>query len=70
MLTYPQERWIVRLGGRVLNVFLRLSGTDFRTYVHPIEQMVAAARRNGLELETRASRTGSSGSRPPSERVS
>ncbi len=53
VLTYPQERWIVRLGGRVLNVFLRLSGTDFRTYVHPIEQMVAAARRNGLELETR-----------------
>jgi len=53
VLTYPQERRIVRFGGRVLNGFLCLSGASFRTYVHPVEQMVAAARGNGLELETR-----------------
>ncbi|HVP75630.1 MAG TPA: methyltransferase domain-containing protein [Gaiellaceae bacterium] len=53
VLTYPQERRVVRLGGRVLNVFLRLSGADFRTYVHPFERMAAVARGKGLELETR-----------------
>jgi magnesium-protoporphyrin O-methyltransferase len=53
VLTYPQERRFVRFGGRVLNIFLRLSGASFRTYVHPVERMVEVARGNGLELETR-----------------
>ena len=53
VLTYPQERRLVRLGGRILNVFLRLSGESFRTYVHPVDRMVEVARGKGLELETR-----------------
>jgi len=30
---------------------MRLSGSDFRAFVHPVARMTAAARREGLALE-------------------
>jgi hypothetical protein len=32
---------------------MRLSGSDFRAFVHPVERMKAAAQREGLALERR-----------------
>jgi magnesium-protoporphyrin O-methyltransferase len=53
LLTYPQERLWVRLAIRVINLFLRLSGSSFRTYVHPVARMSAAAGAHGLVLGER-----------------
>jgi magnesium-protoporphyrin O-methyltransferase len=48
LLTYPQERWYTRAGLRIVNMFLQLSRCGFRTYVHPVERMFAAAAAHGL----------------------
>jgi magnesium-protoporphyrin O-methyltransferase len=53
LLTYPQERSWIRLGIRFINVFMRVSGSSFRVYVHPVQRMVDAAAVHGLELERR-----------------
>jgi magnesium-protoporphyrin O-methyltransferase len=53
LLTYPQERRMWRAGARVLNIGLRLWRCGFRTYVHPVDRIVAAAARHGLILELR-----------------
>lgn len=53
LLTYPQDRRLIRTGARVLNLFLHLSGCGFRTYAHRVETIVAIAARHGLTLETR-----------------
>ena len=50
LLTYPQERWLPRAGIRAINVFMRLSGSEFRVFVHPVARMSAAAGQKGLEL--------------------
>jgi SAM-dependent methyltransferase len=51
LLTYPQERVWIRAGLRLINVWLRLSGCGFRTYAHPVAEIVAAAEARGLRLE-------------------
>jgi SAM-dependent methyltransferase len=56
LLTYPQERPWIRAGVRLINLFMRLNGSDFRAFVHPVRQMTAAARGRGLELATRRRR--------------
>jgi 2-polyprenyl-3-methyl-5-hydroxy-6-metoxy-1,4-benzoquinol methylase len=53
VLTYPQERAIVRMGFRVGNALLRLRGSTFRAYVHPVRRIEAAAEAHGLAPETR-----------------
>jgi len=53
LLTYPRERPWTRAGVRTINFFLRLSGSDFRAFVHPVARMTAAAGREGLALERR-----------------
>lgn len=55
VLTYPQQHWWVGAGLKVVNVFLRLSGCGFRTYLHPVDRILDA--RRGLRLE-RVERTG------------
>ena len=55
LLTYPQDRRLVRLGLRAINLWLRLSGCGFRTYVHPVARITAAAEAQGLQLERRQS---------------
>jgi 2-polyprenyl-3-methyl-5-hydroxy-6-metoxy-1,4-benzoquinol methylase len=53
LLTYPRERLLTRLGVRALNLWLRLTGCGFRTYAHPVGQIVSAAERVGLTLVSR-----------------
>jgi magnesium-protoporphyrin O-methyltransferase len=53
LLTYPQDRRVIRAGVRVVNAFLRLSRCGFRTYAHRVETIVAVAAQRGLTLETR-----------------
>jgi hypothetical protein len=53
VLTYPRDRPWTRAGVRVVNLFLRISGSEFRAFVHPVARMRAAAEREGLALERR-----------------
>ncbi len=53
VLTYPQERLPIRLGLRVINLWLRVSGCGFRTYVHPVARILGAAEARGIRLERR-----------------
>jgi SAM-dependent methyltransferase len=53
LLTYPQERWYTRAGLHLVNTFLRLSRCGFRTYVHPVERIFAAAAPHGLTPDVR-----------------
>jgi len=48
VLTYPQQRIWIRGGLRLVNLFLRISGCGFRTYVHPVERIHRS--RHGLRL--------------------
>ena len=53
VLTYPRERPWTRAGIRAVNLFMRISGSDFRAFVHPVARMKAAAAQEGLALERR-----------------
>lgn len=53
VLTYPRERPWTRAGIGTINLFLRISGSEFRAFVHPVARMRAAAEREGLALERR-----------------
>jgi magnesium-protoporphyrin O-methyltransferase len=53
VLTYPQEHLLMRVGLRAINLWLRVSGCGFRTYVHPIARILGAAEARGLRLERR-----------------
>jgi hypothetical protein len=53
LLTYPQERWYWRVGVRLINLFMRLNGSEFRVFVHPVARIAAAAGEHGLELGER-----------------
>jgi magnesium-protoporphyrin O-methyltransferase len=53
LLTYPRERPWTRAGIAAINLFMRISGSDFRAFVHPVARMTAAAQREGLALERR-----------------
>jgi 2-polyprenyl-3-methyl-5-hydroxy-6-metoxy-1,4-benzoquinol methylase len=55
LLTYPRESVLTRLGVRAVNLWLRLTRCGFRTYVHPLAAMEAAADREGLRLARRES---------------
>jgi len=53
LLTYPQERVWMRAGLRLINLWLLATRCGFRTYVHPVAKIVAAAEAHGLRLERR-----------------
>jgi magnesium-protoporphyrin O-methyltransferase len=53
VLTYPQERPIVRAAFGAGNAFMRLRGSTFRAYVHPVRRIEAAAEAHGLTPDTR-----------------
>ena len=48
-LSYPREKWWVRLAFGLFNVYLKLKRKDFRTFVHPHAEVHAIAVRDGLE---------------------
>jgi tRNA1(Val) A37 N6-methylase TrmN6 len=52
-MSYPHDRWYVRLGIMLENVQRRLSRNSFRTYVHPVKQMEASIARAGFRLSSR-----------------
>jgi magnesium-protoporphyrin O-methyltransferase len=53
-LSYPRDRWFVRLGLRVENLLRRLKGNPFRTVLHPPAQMQQVLERCGFELVSRS----------------
>lgn len=53
LLTYPRESVLTRLGVRAVNLWLRLTRCGFRTYVHSVAGIEAAADREGLRLTRR-----------------
>jgi len=53
VLTYPQERAIVRAAFVAGNALMRLRGSTFRAYVHPVRRIEAVAEAHGLMPETR-----------------
>ena len=53
LLTYPQQRRLTRAVVPLINLWLRITRCGFRTYVHPVERIHAAAARHGLSLARR-----------------
>jgi magnesium-protoporphyrin O-methyltransferase len=51
VLTYPRERALVRAALAAVNLVMRLSGSSFQVYVHPVDRIVAAA--HGMQLVER-----------------
>jgi hypothetical protein len=47
-LSYPRERWGVRMGLSVGNLYFRLRGSAFRTYLHSPQAIAAEVQRQGL----------------------
>lgn len=56
LLTYPQERWWTRAGIRLINLLMRINGSEFRVFVHPVARMSAVATERGLGLAARRRR--------------
>ncbi|HUJ92083.1 MAG TPA: methyltransferase domain-containing protein [Gaiellaceae bacterium] len=53
LLTYPQERPLIRAGARLANMLLRVRGSTFRVFVHPVSRIEEIAHAHGLEPTTR-----------------
>jgi len=47
-LSFPRDRWFVRLLVSIANFWRRLRGSDFRVYVHPPQAVAALLRTLGL----------------------
>ena len=47
-LSYPREKWWVRLAFGLFNVYLKLKRKNFRTFVHPHKDVHSIAVRDGL----------------------
>jgi methyltransferase family protein len=48
VFSFPRENVIVRAAFGVMNLWLRLSGSDFRGFVHPVQAMLQVAEGHGL----------------------
>jgi SAM-dependent methyltransferase len=48
-LSYPRDRWFVRLGVRLENALRQLRSSAFRTFVHPVDDMERAIGDAGFE---------------------
>lgn len=46
--TFPRDRWLVRAGNALENLWRRLRGSAFRTYIHPPATMEAVLEKAGL----------------------
>jgi hypothetical protein len=47
-MSFPRDRMLTRAGFRLVNGVMRLRGSSFRAYVHPVESILAPARARGL----------------------
>jgi magnesium-protoporphyrin O-methyltransferase len=52
-MSYPRDRWFVRAGVRCENWLRRLRTDRFRTFVHPVSDMVRLLSEAGFELVDR-----------------
>jgi Methyltransferase domain len=48
VFSFPRENVLVRAAFGVMNLWLRLTGTDFRGFVHPVNAMFEVAEERGL----------------------
>lgn len=49
VLSFPRERFLTRAGLAAVNLVARLLRWEYRSYVHPVAGILAAAERHGLE---------------------
>ncbi len=54
-VVFPKERWWTRVGAAVMNLALRIKGSDYQAYIHPEAQITALAEAAGLRLESTSS---------------
>ena len=47
-LTFPRERWWMKLGMRLVNRYMGLRKCDFRAFIHPAAAIESAATTSGL----------------------
>jgi magnesium-protoporphyrin O-methyltransferase len=52
-MSLPRERALNRIGFGFVNVFLRLRRCGFRAFVHPLDELVAAAQAHGFRVASR-----------------
>ena len=52
-VSYPRDRWFVRMGIWLENAMRRRSGNPFRTFVHPPSEMMRIIERAGFRLASR-----------------
>lgn len=50
VMSFPRERLLIRVGLAAVNVGARLLRWEYRSYVHPVAGILAAAERRGLRL--------------------
>jgi SAM-dependent methyltransferase len=48
VMSFPRERLLTRIGFGALNALARLLRWEFRSFIHPVAHIVAAAERRGL----------------------
>jgi len=48
ILSFPRNRWLIRLGAKTLNGMMQILGRSFRVYLHPRSALLAAAEGAGL----------------------
>lgn len=48
-VVFPRDNWLIRLGALFGNLFLRLSGSPFRTFIHPTSEVEAILASHGFE---------------------
>jgi hypothetical protein len=48
VFTFPRENVLVRAAFGIMNLWLRVTGTDFRGFVHPVNAMLELAEDRGL----------------------
>jgi hypothetical protein len=53
LLSFPRDRFLVRVGVRIVNASQRLLRRSFRTFLHPPAMLLAAASAEGLHLAAR-----------------
>jgi 2-polyprenyl-3-methyl-5-hydroxy-6-metoxy-1,4-benzoquinol methylase len=47
--TYPRETWYLRIGLNIVNFFQKLRRDPFRVFLHPVGEMDALLKREGLQ---------------------
>ena len=50
LLTFPVERWWIRVGLAAENALFRLRGSTFRSFVHSTAAVLAVAQRHGMRV--------------------